>query len=316
MKNHPQASSLLTFVAVSLAAAILFGAAAPASASVIANWSDDFQTGSVKPDWSAPASVSSAAGSQTWTVVDLGGGSYWYQHTMARTATSGAMTGQDSVQVSNLGGSALSEAGKSFEISAQLQANTANYSGLAGQNNSFGFRFLADDATTNNNSYITDMNFGPGNGGRIRLADFQGGSATVYASSTQTSQALISGWDANSIYKTWDMVLLGTYSATGDLTLTLTVTQDDNPANTGTYSLWKNGDSLGGAGDPNLAAGSNDVHTGQYFGIRDSMGSQSGGTATVTMDFDNFAISQTPEPATMSLLAVGALTLIRRRRAA
>jgi hypothetical protein len=316
MKNRRHFSSLLMLLAAALAAAaaVLLSAAALASAAVITPWTDNFQTGSVQPDWTAPANVASAAGSLTWNVVDLGGGAYWYQNTMARTATSGAMTGQDSVLASNLGGSAASNAGKSFEVTAQLKANTQNYSALAGQNNSFGFRFLAADATTNNNSYIADMNFGPGNGGRIRIADFQGGSATVYASSTQTSQALISGWDTSSINKTWDMDLLGTYSAAGDLTLTLTVTQDDNLANTGTYSLWKNGDSLGNAGDVNLAASSNNVHTGQYFGIRDSMGSQSGGTATVSMNFDNFTV--TPEPATLSLLALGGLALIRRRRVA
>ncbi len=309
-----QVSNLWKSLAV--AAGILAGSAAPAPAAVMAPWMDDFQTGSVQPDWTAPASVASAAGTQTWAVVDHGSGDYWYRHTMARTATSGAMTGQDSVLVSNLGGSAASNAGRSFEITAQIKANAAGWSALAGQNNSFGFRFLAADGTTNNDSYIADFNFGPANGGRVRIADFQGSAATVYASSTQTNQALISGWDANSINRTWNLDLLGSYNAVGDLMLSFTVTQADNALNTGTYSLWKNGDSLGNAGDANLAAASGKVHAGQYFGIRDSMGSQGGGTATVSVDYDRFSIA-VPEPATLSLMvtgALGAFGLVRRQR--
>jgi hypothetical protein len=313
MKHSSKAASMFMFIAGSLAAgALVLCAAAPASASVVTTWIDDFQAGAVKADWTGPASVSSAAGTQGWAVVDHGGGNYWYEHTMYRSATSGAMTGQNSVLVSNLGGSALSNANKSFDVTAKLKVDTANWTGLAGQNNSFGFRFLAADTTTNANSYIADMNFGPGNGGRIRMADFQGTAATVYASSTQASQALISGWDSNSINKTWDMDLRGVYNAAGDLTLTLTVTQDDNPANFGTYSLWKNGDSLGGAGDANLAASSNNVHTGQYFGIRDSMGSSGTGTPTIAVGFDNFTV--TPEPATLSILGLGAMALLKRRK--
>jgi hypothetical protein len=51
--------------------------------------------------------------------------------------------------------------------------------------------------------------------------------------------------------------------------------------------------------------------TGQFFGLRDR---PTAAGSSLDADFDNFAITAVPEPATAGMLAVGVHFLARRRR--
>lgn len=89
---------------------------------------------------------------------------------------------------------------------------------------------------------------------------------------------------------TYTMTLTGTYGATGDLTLALTLAG-------GGYSHTITSNTIAAA----------NVLQGQYFGLRDRTDNPGG----LTTAFDSFSL--TPEPATFALLGLGALGILRRR---
>jgi hypothetical protein len=122
--------------------------------------------------------------------------------------------------------------------------------------------------------------------------EWTGTTAVVQPTSDTNSQPLIPNF---AIGKTYELNVVGDYTGSV-LTLTVTATEQGAPANQVSFSVTDS-----------------DLRTGTYFGYRGGLGG--GATGTFLMDFDNLEV--VPEPATLALLAFGALSLIRshRRRA-
>ena len=221
---------------------------------------------------------SSGATTDTWSVVVDSNGDHWYENSL--TAGKGFST----VQVTNLSTTAPSN---NFEVSAVLKPVSTSSPGSV--NYTEGIVFLAASPTSITDWYVADLNVGT-NPGRMRLVEWTGGTAVVYPSSTQSAQPLVPNFSATNTYL---MDVKGTYNGSNALTVVYTVTQVDNANNTQSYTY-------GADSTP---------RTGQYFGLYDSMGS---GGGTMVADYDNFTV--TPEPATLSLLALGGLAAIRMRK--
>lgn len=270
-------SARLTVVALAGVSMLLLAAvAAPAAVTPYVQDFDSIAGGGSLPD----AIIGSASGAtlNTWQVFVDGSSNHWYQNTL----TTGK--GFSSLQFADLGGTVAPS--KEFYASAVVDPvsvpNAVNYTA--------GIRFLADTATSTDNSFVADLNIGS-NAGRMRIVEFTGSSAGVYPSTAQASQPLVPNFDLS---KTYLLEVAGSYDVTNALTVTFKVSEVGNPANFQSYTY----------------SADATPRTGQYFGLYDSMGS---GGGTMVVNYDNLTVL--PEPATMALLALGGLALIRRRRA-
>jgi hypothetical protein len=197
---------------------------------------------------------------------------------------SGSMKGTAVQQFLGLGPVSSAD---NFLMSAVLQPVSTAGSANATE----GLRFLASSATSVNSSYVADINVGS-NPGRLRLVTWNSsGTATIEPSTTQTLQPLIPNFSTSNSYTEQ---VAGTYNtpAAGDLTLTITVTQVGNSANSVTYTYTDTA--------PN---------TGNYFGFFDSYSS---GITSLTADYSNLSLKTvaTPEPSTVVLLGTGAVVLL------
>jgi len=274
----------VSFLIATVGVGLVLVAASSVQASPISQpYSQNFD--SIAVGGSLPNESTGSVGSptSTWAVVADGTGNHWYQNVLSSSASVKAL---DSLQVSNLGTAAPAD---NFDVRTIIQG--VSFTNPGAINYTGGLRLLASSSSSVNSSYVVDLNFGA-NAGRIRLVTWDGsGNATVLPSSTQSSQPLVPNFNVNDSY---ELDVLGTYNGSGALTLSCTATQVGAPANTVNYTYTDTA-----------------PHTGQYFGFYDSM---SAGATSMTANFDNLSV--TPEPATMSLLVLGGLAILRRKHAA
>jgi exopolysaccharide biosynthesis protein len=224
------------------------------------------------------------AGGNAWSVVVDGSGHHLYQNTLTPSGTSAAK-GMSSLQFTNLGPASPTN---NFEVSTVLSPVSPTSPGSV--NYTAGLRFLANSATSTDDSYVADLNVGA-SGGRMRIVEFTGSSpAVVFPSSSQSAQPLVPNY---SVSKSYLLDVLGTYDVSNALTMTFTVTEVGAPANTQSFTV------LPVDASP---------RTGQFFGFYDSFGANGG---TMVANFDNLVVA--PEPSSVACLFAGMTCLFARR---
>lgn len=289
-KGRRQKNAAWVAALVVSAAALGFGGARSAEAAVVSQpYTQDFSGGAADFVTGSTGGMSTA----TWTAAN---GVY----TDSISCISGAsFYSYSSVQVSNLGGSAT--AGTGFKVSSLMENMSI---GDTSVNVTAGLRFLASTTNTNtaSNAYVVDMNIGA-NPGRVRLVKFVNGAATIYPSSTQTSQLLINNFSRSDNYQ---LDVYGSYDANNLLDIQVRVTDLTHPGDSA-YGLPLQSFSHTANGDYGTSPS-----TANYFGYYES--SSSGANTTINVTWDNFSV--VPEPATICLLAGGGVLLARRRRKA
>jgi hypothetical protein len=280
MCNLRKTGSLLILAAVMLAGVGAAGAA------IVTPYTQDFSGGAADFQTAYNGGSSTAAWSAT-------GGAY----VCAITRTSGAsFYAYSSAYVSDLG-PATPNTG--FVISTLL----SNISiGDTSANVTAGLRFLADSTNSNANAYVVDLNIGL-NPGKVRLVRWLSGAAKVYPDSLQANQLAVANFSRSDPYR---LEVIGSYNAAGLLDISVRVTDMNHPNDLAGYGLALTDITHAGVsgeyGQPEPL--------GHYFGYYDS--SASGPNTTISVTMDNFSVA--PEPATLSLLACGALALWRRRK--
>jgi hypothetical protein len=187
---------------------------------------------------------------------------------------------------------------------------TASLAGASPFTLSTSFRLNSFDNTQVNRSIAIGMGLLAGN------ATFSGGATNPYYQVSIVAGSALTGDDApgmmrivkvdaaTTFLKTgslvagplstnvwYDMTVVGTYNPSGDLILSFTVTNTSTPTQTLTLTT-----------DPLTSP-----LDGQHFGYRQRVRN-----ADVNVDFNEFALI--PEPASLGLLGLGGLMMLRRRR--
>ncbi len=215
-----------------------------------------------------------------------------------------AFTGDDTASSASV--SVAGVAGTSFTMSTQFTVNTVNPP--TGSVSTIGFGALGGDAVFSASSlanayYLADfgyayaMNAAGGDKGRLRILAL--GDTQIGYSATNTG-GNFNGNTTNLAIQTgvtYTLRLTGTYSG-GSLSMSLGLFDAAGTTQIGTSAT---------ATDATPLTGSN-------FGIRNRNSSNSSGTSSLNATFDNFSVTNIPEPSTALLGTLGALALLRRRR--
>lgn len=184
--------------------------------------------------------------------------------------------------------------GQAFSVSTQFSATSFTSGTGTSAFATVGLTALASSDSTS--GYRANLNFGTGNLGRLQISEI--GSADITANTTAAPGSTLASTNvfagttltptANTIYT---LTLTGSYQS-GVLTLLATLTD----------------------GVTTIMAAANDstVKTGEYFGLRTAASDVTGTDPAVTAVYDNFNLI--PEPSVISIGALGALGLFRRRR--
>ena len=170
--------------------------------------------------------------------------------------------------------------GQGFSVTTQF-----TISSVSGQYASTGLVFLSN--STFGTNYRVVYNVGTSGNGLLQ-----------FAQGTVTYDSTVNGTLAGSpdpLAGVFTLTLTGIYNATGAIDLTATISNSLS-ANTATAT----------------AVTTTTPSTNSYFGFR-TAATGTGGPA-VTAVFENFSVSQIPEPTTASLAAIAALGLLRRKR--
>ena len=318
MRNLYRNSRVLLAIAASLAGmAALLGGPGAARADVVYNQSFDDGTDSGTPaGWTAyKYDQESGWTADTWQIAHDGANGV-FQHDVQRQAGKSKAYDMASYPLSLTGN-------KTFDMTSTL---TVASDSLSNVNATFGFRFLAQNATGNNtpgssgyqavegNSLMADFNLnvlqkpasGDENSGKVRFVwwNSNGKSPAVLPSGTFSLQpglthGLITDANNNLLDTHYQLALHGEYNAAGDaLACTFTVTDLDY-AGPGTNVATVTQTFGSGTSYP--------LPNGDYIGLHDNIGSTTTGVADHwNVKWDNFSVA-VPEPSTFALLAAGAI---------
>ena len=289
------------------AVAALLAISLPVAAhAAIAPYSENFDDDTIGTD--TPTQPAPNAGSMTPTIVvptatgtsgtgsiavtAAGSGNVLSHNAFAdrgTTATSSSTVLSSGVQLSNVPGINFTLTTDAAIAARSVSPNNPNSA-------NFGPTFLAPAANSANaeryNVYLASA--GGAGAGRISLTE-QTGSTTATLASSSGGTALTMAEGA-----TYNFVITGTYAEQG------------NPASALTITATVTG-SAGGS-PQTISFVDTTPRTGSYFGYRTGLNvsSASASSATLNVTYDNFAVA--PEPATLSLLGMGLITLLGKRQ--
>lgn len=181
-------------------------------------------------------------------------------------------------------------AGQNFTVKTDLQVKSWGGSALIS-----GLVALAQSENiggdwSNTRFYAATLRFD----GSGQSLDISTNNPSYYGTSLVTGGGKPVAWAA--VNGTYALTMNGVYDASGNLTLSATLVDKADSANTLTVTT------------PQIAAA--DISSGTMFGLRDA-GYWGGGD----VQYGNFSINASvPEPASMGLLGLGGLSLLARRR--